>query len=152
MNLLLTIFFYSFLPNSQERSRFQQELNKMSELHEQKLKQYVDDAEKKHQMEMDEIEERKTNQINKLIDEHDESFREMRNYYNDITQNNLILIGNLKEQLEDLKGQLEKSEKHLVIVNNLFLYNVYFTFRQFINPNLIDYVSFYPTILCKGHS
>lgn len=103
----------------------------MTELHEHKLKEYIDDAETKHKMEMDEIEERKTNQINKLIEEHDESFREMRNYYNDITQNNLILIGNLKEQLEELKGQLEKSEKQLVIVS-----------IQFINLNLIHYHSF----------
>lgn len=117
--LLLTtvISFYLPLSTSQERSQFQHDLNEMTELHEQKLKEYIEDAETKHKMEMDEIEERKTNQINKLIEEHDESFREMRSYYNDITQNNLILIGNLKEQLEELKGQLEKSEKQLVIVS-----------------------------------
>lgn len=109
-----TLIIYYFSTNrSEERARFQQELRNMNELHEAKLQEYIYESETKHKMEMDEIDERKSNEIMKLIEEHDESFREMRNYYNDITQNNLTLIGSLKEQMEELKNQLEKSERQL---------------------------------------
>lgn len=113
-------FLFIFTTISEERARFQQELQKLTDLHEQKLQQYIDDSETKHKMEMDEIDERKTNQIMKLIEEHEGSFTEMRNYYNDITQNNLILIASLKEQMEKLRNQLEKSERQLHKVCILF--------------------------------
>lgn len=64
-------------------------------------------------MEMDEIDERKTNHIMKLVQEHEASLTEMRDYYNDITQNNLQLIASLKEQLEELRTQLMNSERKL---------------------------------------
>lgn len=99
-----------------ERSNFQEEIRKLTDLHEQKLQQYIDDSETKHQMEMDEIDERKTNHIMKLIQEHETSLTEMRDYYNDITQNNLQLIASLKGQLEELRKQLTNSEQKLTQV------------------------------------
>lgn len=47
-------------------------------------------------MEIAEIEERKNTQITELTKHHDRVFNEMRNYYNDITLNNLALISSLK--------------------------------------------------------
>lgn len=85
----------------------------MLELYEGRLQQYVYESETKHKMEMDEIDERKSNQIMKLIKEHEESLADLRNYYTDIVQNNLTLIGSLKEQMEELSSQLEKSEHQL---------------------------------------
>lgn len=99
-----------------ERANFQDEIRKLTDLHEQKLQQYIDDSETKHQMEMDEIDERKTNHIMKLIQEHETSLTEMRDYYNDITQNNLQLIASLKGQLEELRKQLTNSEQKLTQV------------------------------------
>lgn len=64
-------------------------------------------------MELNEIDERKTNQMMKLIEEHEMSMHEMRNYYNDITQNNLTLIERLKEQMEELRNKLEHNERQL---------------------------------------
>ena len=46
--------------------------------------------------ELHELEERKNSQINQLIANHEKSFGEMKNYYNDITLNNLALINTLK--------------------------------------------------------
>lgn len=100
----------------------------MSALHDEKLQRYIDESETKHQMEIDEIEERKSMQIMKLIEEHEQSYAEMRNYYNDITQNNLTLISSLKEQMEELRSQLEKSERMLTKVNAL-----YFHFGKFLH-------------------
>lgn len=105
------MFFFLFL--SKERGQFQQQLRKMTELYEGRLQQYIHESETKHKMEMDEIDERKSNQIMKLIKENEESLADIRNYYNDIVQNNLELIASLKEQMEALSSQLEKSEHQL---------------------------------------
>lgn len=104
----------------------------MSTLHDERLQRYIDESETKHQMEMDEIEERKSMQIMKLIEEHEQSYAEMRNYYNDITQNNLTLISSLKEQMEELRSQLEKSERMLTKVSVLFSFSSFLqTLRYF---------------------
>lgn len=47
-------------------------------------------------MEIAEVEERKNNQITELKKHNDKAFNEMKNYYNDITLNNLALISSLK--------------------------------------------------------
>lgn len=85
----------------------------MTRLHEQKLSEYIEESEIKHRMELFEVEERKSQQIAKLIESHENSFKEMRNYYNDITLNNLALITTLKEQMEELRDVFEKNEKQL---------------------------------------
>lgn len=71
-------------------------------------------------MELNEVDERKTDQMMKLIAEHEASMTDMRDYYNDITQNNLTLIGNLKEQMEELRAKLETNERHLAKVISFF--------------------------------
>lgn len=105
--------FFSQSHTSKSREQFKQQLDQMLELYEGRLQQYVYESETKHKMEMDEIDERKSNQIMKLIKEHEESLADLRNYYTDIVQNNLTLIGSLKEQMEELSSQLEKSEHQL---------------------------------------
>jgi hypothetical protein len=47
-------------------------------------------------MEITEIEERKNKQIAELIKNHENAFSEIKNYYSDITLNNLALISSLK--------------------------------------------------------
>jgi hypothetical protein len=46
--------------------------------------------------EIHEIEERKNQQINDLLRNHEKAFSDIKNYYNDITLNNLNLINTLK--------------------------------------------------------
>lgn len=46
--------------------------------------------------EIHEIEERKNSQINTLMKNHEKAFSDIKNYYNDITLNNLALINSLK--------------------------------------------------------
>ena len=58
-----------------------------------------DDLELRRKTETIEIEERKNFQINTLMRNHEKAFSEIKNYYNDITLNNLALINNLKEQV-----------------------------------------------------
>ena len=122
----ILLFLFSVPFDSKERRQFQQQLRKMTELYEGRLQQYIHESETKHKMEMDEIDERKSNQIMKLIKEHEESLADIRNYYNDIVQSNLTLIGSLKEQMEELSAQLEKSEHQLkkVKLHSICIYQI----------------------------
>jgi hypothetical protein len=45
------------------------------------------------------VEERKNYHINELMKKHEKAFGEIKNYYNDITHNNLDLIKSLKEEV-----------------------------------------------------
>jgi chromosome segregation ATPase len=44
---------------------------------------------------------------------HEKAFSDIKNYYNDITLNNLALINSLKEQIEEMKKKEERLEKVL---------------------------------------
>lgn len=101
---------YFSITTSQERVRSALEADAMSQLHENKLQGYIEEAEIKYRMEIFEVEERKSAHISNLIESHKKAFEEMRNYYNDITLNNLVLISSLKEQMEQLRQQSEQNE------------------------------------------
>uniref|UniRef100_A0A1B0ARW9 Dynein regulatory complex subunit 4 n=1 Tax=Glossina palpalis gambiensis TaxID=67801 RepID=A0A1B0ARW9_9MUSC len=85
--------------------------NDMELLHEEKMLVLKNEIELVYRMQMFEVEERKNTQIQKLIDNHDSAFNDMKNYYNDITLNNLSLISSLKQQMEALRKQTERSER-----------------------------------------
>ena len=53
--------------------------------------------------EIHEIEERKNSQINTLMKNHEKAFSDIKNYYNDITLNNLALINTLKVRVIFIK-------------------------------------------------
>lgn len=71
--------------------------------------------------------QRKNAQINQLMKNHEKAFSDIKNYYNDITLNNLALINSLKvsnrgsqympytvqEQVETMKKDQERLEKQL---------------------------------------
>ena len=49
-----------------------------------------------HSMELGEVEQRKNRQVVELTKSHEKAFNDMKNYYNEITLNNLALISSLK--------------------------------------------------------
>jgi len=55
-------------------------------------------------VEIHEVEERKNEHINSLMKNHEEAFKEMKEYYNDITRENLELIRMYKEKLIDIRN------------------------------------------------
>jgi hypothetical protein len=55
-----------------------------------------DELDLRRKTEILEIEERKNGQINTLMKNHEKAFSDIKNYYNDITLNNLALINTLK--------------------------------------------------------
>lgn len=83
----------------------------MALLHDNKMQMLKADLELIYRMQMFEVEERKNTQIQRLIESHDIAFNDMKNYYNDITLNNLGLISSLKEQMGVLRKQAERSER-----------------------------------------
>ncbi|XP_073828629.1 growth arrest specific protein 8 [Musca autumnalis] len=93
------------------RNKFEKETKDLTLLHEEKMHDLKNEIELIYRMQMFEVEERKNLQIQKLIENHDMAFNDMKNYYNDITLNNLGLISSLKEQMETLKKQAERSDR-----------------------------------------
>ncbi|MEW5316708.1 MAG: hypothetical protein WDW38_008060 [Sanguina aurantia] len=63
------------------------------------------------EQEIHEIEERKNTHINELMKKHERAFAEIKNYYNDITHNNLDLIKTLKEDVAEMKKREAQNEK-----------------------------------------
>lgn len=77
------------------------------EQYERKMIELNDELDLRQKVEIHEIEERKNQHINELLKNHEEAFREMKDYYNDITRENLELIRMYKEKLIEIKAQIE---------------------------------------------
>lgn len=67
--------------------------------YERKMRSLREELELRRKTEIHEIEERKNSQINTLMRNHEKAFSDIKNYYNDITLNNLALINSLKVKL-----------------------------------------------------
>ena len=59
------------------------------------------------------MEERKNDQIDHIKRSHEKAFNEIKNYYNDITLNNLAMIATLKEEIKERDVKIERSEKQV---------------------------------------
>jgi hypothetical protein len=62
----------------------------------------IEDLELRLKVEIHEIEERKNQHKNDLMQDHELAFRDLKAYYNDITQCNLDIIRNLREDKKKL--------------------------------------------------
>ncbi|XP_044262326.1 dynein regulatory complex subunit 4 [Tribolium madens] len=95
------------------RNQFELKEKELENKYEKKFADLKQELNIKHTMEMSELEERKNNQITDLTKHHEKVFNEMKNYYNDITLNNLALISSLKDQMEVLRKQNERMSKQV---------------------------------------
>ncbi|XP_059986274.1 dynein regulatory complex subunit 4 isoform X2 [Lagenorhynchus albirostris] len=77
--------------------------------YDKKVRMLRDELDLRRKTEIHEVEERKNGQISMLMQRHEEAFTDIRNYYSEITLNNLALINSLKEQMEAMR----KKERHL---------------------------------------
>ena len=59
------------------------------------------------------IEQKKNEHITTLMDAHKKAFQEIKNYYNDITHNNLDLIKSLKEEVAEMRLKESHDEKQM---------------------------------------
>lgn len=93
----------------------------MEKLAETKLEHMKEELELKRRVEIHELEERKNLHINELMKNHDEAFKELKDYYNDITRDNLKLIKDSKANIKHINEESEKYKKRIFelrIANN----------------------------------
>ncbi|XP_019629401.1 PREDICTED: growth arrest-specific protein 8-like [Branchiostoma belcheri] len=95
------------------RQDFEREAREIEAKYEKKMRMLREELELRRKTEIHEIEERKNGQINTLMKNHEKAFSDIKNYYNDITLNNLALINSLKEQVEEMKKKEERMEKQM---------------------------------------
>nr|XP_039319879.1 dynein regulatory complex subunit 4 isoform X4 [Saimiri boliviensis boliviensis] len=81
------------------------------------MKMLRDELDLRRKTELHEVEKRKNGQINTLMQRHEEAFTDIKNYYNDITLNNLALINSLKEQMEDMRKKEDHLEREMAEVS-----------------------------------
>ena len=87
----------------QMREVFETNLRELGERCEAKLSSLEDDLELRRKVDIHEIEERKNLHINDLMRNHERAFGQMKSYYNDITNDNLQLIKDLKSEVVEKK-------------------------------------------------
>ena len=81
--------------------------------YEQDLEKLKADLSLKRKVQIHEIEERKNQHINDLLRNHTQAFKELKAYYNDITEDNLKLIKDLKTEIDGLNQRIDTNTKHL---------------------------------------
>ncbi|CEG41913.1 component of dynein regulatory complex [Plasmopara halstedii] len=93
------------------RQEFERHAKELQQKYERKSKTIRDDIEARGKQDIQKIEERKNVHIAQLITAHEKAFSEIKNYYNDITHNNLDLIKSLKEEVSEMKKKEAQDEK-----------------------------------------
>lgn len=69
-------------------------------------------------VEIHEIEERKNLHINDLMKNHELAFRDMKDYYNDITRENLELIRLHRDKMVEIRNQIDGNNKAVEEIKN----------------------------------
>jgi len=92
---------------------YQRNLDEHLKKYEKKLQELRKELNLKRKTEIHEIEERKNAHIQTLMKHHEQSFTQVKSYYNDITMNNLALIHSLKKEIEQMKKKEELLEVHI---------------------------------------
>ncbi|XP_010176951.1 PREDICTED: growth arrest-specific protein 8-like, partial [Mesitornis unicolor] len=77
----------------------------------EKTQMLRDELDLRRKTEIHEVEERKNSQIEELMRFHEKAFRDIKDYYDDITPQNLELINLLKERIGKMKQEKNKLEK-----------------------------------------
>ncbi|XP_048014055.1 dynein regulatory complex subunit 4 isoform X2 [Megalobrama amblycephala] len=98
------------------RNYFARQVREIGSKYEKRMQKLRQEEDLRRKTEIHEIEERKNSHINMLMKNHEKSFRDIRNYFNDIVYKNLDFITSLKEELKDMKRKEEKRNKEMAEV------------------------------------
>jgi hypothetical protein len=93
------------------REDLQRTARQLQQKYEKKMDMLREELELRRKNEIKEIEERKNEQIHTLMRNHERAFGDIKNYYNDITLNNMALINTLRDTVEQMKEKAEKDDK-----------------------------------------
>jgi len=86
----------------------------MERSYEAKLAKMKEELELRQRVEVHELEERKNLHINELMKNHEEAFTELKNYYNEITRDNLKLIKQYRGDIKQINEESEKNKKKII--------------------------------------
>ncbi len=95
------------------RHEFERRSSEITKNYDAKMKKTRETLDRKRKEEIKSIEDRKHVMIDQLMSEHQRAFTDIKNYYNDITHNNLDLIKSLKEEVKDLEIEERKDQLRL---------------------------------------
>ena len=95
------------------RHEFERKANESQKTYDSKMKKTREKLDARRKEEIKAIEEKKHTMIEQLLSEHQKAFADIKNYYNDITHNNLDLIKSLKEEVKELESEEKKDEMRL---------------------------------------
>lgn len=98
--------------------KYKSNIEQLEEKYMEKHVKLVDDLELRLKVEIHEIEERKNQHKNDLMQDHELAYRDLKAYYNDITQCNLDIIRNLREDKKKLEEQHENNQKKIITLRS----------------------------------
>ena len=98
---------------AQLRQEFERRASEIQKNYEKKMERARTRLEERRKSETTRIEQKKNEHIAELMDAHKKAFAEIKNYYNDITHNNLDLIKSLKEEVEEMQKKEHLDEKQM---------------------------------------
>ena len=93
------------------REEFNHNIELLEGKYQDKLTALKRDLELRRKVEVHEIEERKNLHINDLMRNHEAAFGQIKDYYNDITHDNLTLIKKLQNEVKDMKQKRQTNQK-----------------------------------------
>merc|ERR1711964_235694 len=95
------------------RDNFEASHRDLEAQYEQQVDSLKTDLELRRRVEIHEIEERKNQHINDLLTNHEAAFHRIKDYYNDITRDNLQLIRSLKDDIQDMRQREKANQKKM---------------------------------------
>merc|ERR1712167_295844 len=98
------------------RKEFARKGTEVQKQYEAKTKAVREQLEEERKKDCGAIERQKNVHIEQLMASHEKAFAEIKNYYNDITHNNLDLIKSLKEEVADVRRREIQDEKAMETV------------------------------------
>jgi T-lymphocyte triggering factor len=107
---------HRYMRDHTKRQNYEQQLRDATTRYEQKLTLLRDELDLRRRVEVHEVEEKKSEHLNALIRQHEEQYAELKDYYNQITTNNLELIRSLKEEI----GSMKRNDEH----NEALMYDI----------------------------
>jgi growth arrest-specific protein 8 len=96
---------------SKLREEFNHNITILEGKYQDRLSALNKDLELRRKVEVHEIEERKNLHINDLMRNHEAAFGQIKDYYNDITHDNLTLIQKLKNEVKEMKKKRQTNQK-----------------------------------------
>ncbi|XP_040573564.1 dynein regulatory complex subunit 4 [Lepeophtheirus salmonis] len=100
------------------REEFEERVQEMEQRYSNRYMNLRNEYELRLKTELSNTEERKNLQIDNLKKKNEKAFMDIKNYYNDITLNNLAMISTLKEEIKTKEDKLDRNEKLLSSIQN----------------------------------